>query len=47
MLPEYIAYMLTKFKNQKNEHKRKDSHTIHMRIRRHQSKRRIEGNFND
>lgn len=47
MLPEYIAYMLTKFKNQKNEHKRKDSHTIHMRIRRNQSKRRIEGKFND
>jgi len=47
MLPDYVAHMLTKFRKQKYEQKRKDSHSIHMRMRRHQSKRRIEKNFND
>jgi hypothetical protein len=46
MLTDYIAHTLTKFKKQKYENKRKDSHSIHMRIRRHQSKRRIDGDFN-
>lgn len=46
MLTDYIAYTLTKFRKQKHEYKRKDSHSIHMRIRRHQSKRRIDGESN-
>ena len=46
MLIDYIAHTLTRFRKQRYEDKRKDSHSTYMRIRRHQSKRRIDGEFN-
>jgi hypothetical protein len=47
MLHDYVGYMLTKFKRQKYESNNKDSYSIHMRIRRNQLKRRIQGKIND
>lgn len=45
MLSDYFIQILFKLKKQKYENIDKDSHTIHMRMRRRQRKFDIENNF--